>query len=110
MENILRKRVRATIKNRATKTNEVVYGYYTIDINGYINVTVFANTKSYSYKSGVCTHGKITAKVVGTQKYRDNKHIVRIMVVVNRGLTEYVTSNSIFADALLAVGYTFNVD
>ena len=107
---ILRKIVRSTIKNSATKTNEVVYGYYTIDINGYINVTVFANTKSYSYKTGVRTHGNVTAKVVGTEKYRNNKHIVRIMIVVNRGLTDHVTSNDIFGDALLAVGYTFNVD
>ena len=107
---ILRKRVRAIIKNSATRTNEVVYGYYTIDINGYINVTVFANTKSYSYKTGVRTHGKVTAEVVGTEKYRNNKHIVRIMIVVNRGLADHVTSNGIFGDALLAVGYNFNID
>lgn len=110
MENIFRKRVRAVVKNTATHDNQVVYGYYTIDINGYITITVFANTRSYSYKTGVHHRGYVTAKVVNTVKYNDKKYIVNIKVAVNRYIDDFVTAATIFGQALLAIGYCSDID
>ena len=109
MKNILRKKVRAQFHFYGRPEPCVVYGYYTIDVYANITFTVFANTKSYSYKTGVCTGEHTSAQVIKTYRYNAKKHVLKIAAYPEH-IVGGIIPNMLFEDVLNAINYTPDID